>query len=335
MKKILVTGSSGFIGFHMSQLLLSEHYKVIGYDSMNNYYDIKLKKERLLLLKKHKNFIFFKNKLENKKYLKNIFKKHKPDIVIHLAAQAGVRHSINSPEPYLQANIIGTFNLLECCKELNVKHILIASTSSAYGANMNLPYKENDSTSTPMSIYSATKLATESICHAYSYNWSIPITMFRFFTVYGPWGRPDMALFKFTKNIYANKSIEIFNDGKMHRDFTYVKDIVQSIKLLMNKVPSNLNRSKKYKNDSLSPVAPFRIINIGNSEKIPLMKFVKIIEKTIGKKAKYKFLKMQKGDVVATHADTSLLHEIIKFKPSTSINDGIKNFINWYEEYYM
>ena len=334
MKKILVTGSSGFIGFHMSQLLLSNNYVVIGYDSMNNYYDVKLKKKRLSILEKNKNFIFYKNKLENKKYLHAVFKKHKPEIVIHLAAQAGVRHSIDSPESYINSNIIGTFNLIECCKDLKVNHTLIASTSSAYGANTKLPYKETDNTNTPMSVYSATKLATESICHAYSYNWSLPITMFRFFTVYGPWGRPDMALFKFTKNIYDNKPIEIFNRGKMFRDFTYVTDIVESIKLLMDKVPSN-NKKVKYEFDSLSPVAPFRIINIGNSKKISLMKFIQLIEKKIGKKAKYKFLGMQQGDIKSTHADTSLLNEIIKFKPSTNIDTGIDNFIDWYRNFYI
>ena len=336
MKTILITGAAGFIGFHMAKkLLLNKNNLVIGYDSMNKYYDVKLKEQRLHILKKYDNFIFYKSQLENKKFLKNVFIKHKPKIAIHLAAQAGVRHSINYPETYLESNIIGTFNLIQCCKESNVKHVLIASTSSAYGANKKLPYKENQRTDTPMSIYAATKLATESLCHAYSYNFKLPITMFRFFTVYGTWGRPDMALFKFTKNIISGEPIEIYNYGKMFRDFTYVTDIVDSINLLINKVPSNNSKIKKITGDTLSPVAPFRIINIGNSQKVPLMKFVKQIEESLCLKAKYKYLKMQQGDVVATHADTTLLKKLTGFQPKTSVKEGVKRFTDWYKKYYL
>ena len=277
--KIIVTGSSGFIGFHVSKKLLGSGNKVHGIDSMNNYYDIKLKKARLAVLKKYKNFSFSKAKIENSKNLSKVFKKFKPTVVIHLAAQAGVRYSIEKPRVYLDSNITGTYNIIEIAKRLNVKHLIMASSSSVYGANKKIPFKEVDKTETQMSIYAATKKSNESMAHAYSNIWKIPITMVRFFTVYGPWGRPDMALFKFTRGILKNKKIDVYNNGKMYRDFTYIDDIVNGINLLISKVPST-KQLGKYKDDSLSPIAPFRILNIGNTKKVFLL-YLKIAMKKI------------------------------------------------------
>jgi UDP-glucuronate 4-epimerase len=331
--KILITGSSGFIGFHLSKKLLDKGYKVHGYDSMNNYYDVSLKKARYNILKKYKNFSFTKSKLENKISLEKVFKKFKPKIVIHLAAQAGVRYSIEKPRVYLNSNITGTYNIIEVSKKLNVKHLIMASSSSVYGANKKIPFKETDKTETQLSIYAATKKSNESMAHSYSNIWKLPITMLRFFTVYGPWGRPDMALFKFTKGILANKKIDIYNNGKMYRDFTYVDDIVDGIRLLINKIPNRKNLGR-YKNDSLSPVAPFRVLNIGNTKKVFLLDFIKEIEKALGKKAIRNYMPLQKGDVKQTLSDTSLLKKLTSYNPKTNYKSGIRKFLNWYLSYY-
>tara|TARA_B110001450_G_scaffold2507_1_gene2789 strand:+ start:251 stop:1258 length:1008 start_codon:yes stop_codon:yes gene_type:complete len=331
--KILITGSSGFIGFHLTKKLLEKGNKIHGYDSMNSYYDIKLKKARYKILKEHKNFSFTKGKLENKKTLEKVFNKFKPNIVIHLAAQAGVRYSIEKPRVYLDSNITGTYNIIEVSKKLNVKHLIMASSSSVYGANKKIPFKEIDKTETQLSIYAATKKSNESMAHSYSNIWKIPITMLRFFTVYGPWGRPDMALFKFTKGILTNKKIDIYNNGKMYRDFTYIDDIVNGIQLLINKIP-NINQYGKYKNDSLSSVAPFRILNIGNTKKVYLLDFLKEIEKELGKKAIRNYMPLQKGDVKQTVSNTNLLKKITGYNPKTNYKVGIKKFLKWYVEYY-
>ena len=331
--KIIVTGSSGFIGFHVSKKLLEIGKKVHGVDSMNNYYDVNLKKARLSILKKYKNFSFSKTKIENKKNLDKAFKKFKPVVVIHLAAQAGVRYSIEKPRVYLDSNITGTYNIIEISKKLNVKHLIMASSSSVYGANKKIPFKEIDKTETQMSIYAATKKSNESMAHAYSNIWKVPITMVRFFTVYGPWGRPDMALFKFTKGILNNKKIDIYNNGKMYRDFTYIDDIVSGINLLIKKVP-NTKQLGKYKNDSLSPIAPFRILNIGNTKKVYLLDFIKEIEKVLGKKAKRNYMPLQKGDVKQTLSNTNLLKKITKYNPKTNFKTGIRKFLDWYLNYY-
>jgi len=331
--KILITGSSGFIGFHLAKLLLENKHKVHGYDSMNNYYDVNLKKSRLDILKKYNNFSFTKGKIENEKKLKKTFKKFKPKIVIHLAAQAGVRYSIDKPRVYLNSNIIGTFNIIETSHFFNVKHLIIASSSSVYGANKKVPFKEIDKTETQLSIYAATKKANESMAHSYSNIWKIPITMLRFFTVYGPWGRPDMALFKFTKGILNNKKIDIYNNGKMYRDFTYIDDIVRGIQLLLNKIPNN-KKSNEYKKDSLSTVAPFRILNIGNTKKVFLLNFIKQIEKELGKKAIRNYMPLQKGDVKQTLSNTDLLKKITGYNPKTNYKSGIKKFLDWYKGYY-
>jgi UDP-glucuronate 4-epimerase len=331
--KIFITGSSGFIGFHLSKKLLDSGHSVHGFDSMNNYYDVKLKKARYKILKKYKKFSFTKNNLENQKVLSNTILKFKPKIIIHLAAQAGVRYSIEKPRVYLDSNITGTYNIIELAKKVNVKHLLIASSSSVYGANKKLPFKEIDKTETQLSIYAATKKSTESIAHSYSNIWKVPITMLRFFTVYGPWGRPDMALFKFTKGIIDNKKIDIYNKGKMYRDFTYIDDIVNGIKALINKAP-NSKQLNKFKNDSLSSVAPFRVLNIGNTRKVFLLDFIDALEKELGKKAIRNYMPMQKGDVKMTLSDTTLLKKLTGYNPKTNFKQGIKNFLKWYLSYY-
>ena len=331
--KIFLTGSSGFIGFHLSKKLLDKGHNVHGFDSMNNYYDVKLKKKRYKILSTYKNFLFTKGDIENSKNLSKIILKFKPKIIIHLAAQAGVRYSIDKPRVYLDSNITGTYNIIELAKKVNVKHLLIASSSSVYGANTKLPFKENDKTETQLSIYAATKKSTESIAHSYSNIWKIPITMLRFFTVYGPWGRPDMALFKFTKGIINKKKIDIYNNGKMYRDFTFIDDIVDGITALINKAP-NLNQLGKIRNDSLSSVAPFRIINIGNTKKVFLLDFINEIEKQLGKKAIRNYMAMQKGDVKSTVSDTTLLKKITSYNPKTHYKTGIKKFLEWYLFYY-
>ena len=331
--KIFITGSSGFIGFHLSKKLLDKGHSVHGFDSMNNYYDVRLKKNRYQILKKHKKFSFTKNRLENKKILGDSILNFKPEIIIHLAAQAGVRYSIEKPRVYLDSNITGTYNIIELAKKVKVKHLLIASSSSVYGANKELPFKEIDKTETQLSIYSATKKSTESIAHSYSNIWKIPITMMRIFTVYGPWGRPDMALFKFTKGIIGKKKIDIYNKGKMYRDFTYIDDIVDGINALINKAP-NLKQLGKIKNDSLSSVAPFRILNIGNAQKVYLLDFISALEKELGIKAIRNYMPMQKGDVKMTLSDTTLLKKLTGYNPKTSYKIGIKKFLKWYLVHY-
>jgi UDP-glucuronate 4-epimerase len=279
---------------------------VYGYDGVTNYYDIKLKKNRTKILKKYKKFSFTKGMLENQTLLKKSINKFKPEVIIHLAAQAGVRYSIDKPRTYLSSNIIGTFNVIELSHKFKVKHLLIASSSSVYGANKNMPYKENDNVKSQLSIYAATKLATESMAHSYSNIWKTPITMLRFFTVYGPWGRPDMALFKFTKAIIERKKMDVYNNGNMYRDFTYIDDIVKSISSLIKVIPKNKKKVNLRKIDSISNVAPFRVVNIGNSTKVKLIDFIKEIERVLGKKAICNYMPLQRGDVPKTIANTNL-----------------------------
>ena len=331
--KLFITGSSGFIGFHVTKRYLDKGFKVCGFDSMNTYYDIKLKKSRLNILKKYKNFSFTKGDLENQKILDNSITRFKPSIIIHLAAQAGVRYSIDNPRIYLNSNITGTFNVMESAKKLKVKHLIIGSSSSVYGANKKFPFRENDKADNQISLYAATKKSVESLAHSYSSLWKIPVTILRFFTVYGPWGRPDMAYFRFTKNILNGKKIDVYNKGKMYRDYTYIDDIVDGITKLTNKIPK-LNSSKKYKNDSLSHVAPIRILNIGNTKKVLLSDFISTIEKKLGKRAIKRFLPMQKGDVYSTLSDISLLKKITGYNPKTKYQEGIQKFLNWYFNYY-
>ena len=331
--KIFITGSSGFIGFHLSRKLLDKGHSVYGFDSMNNYYDIRIKRDRYKILSKYKKFSFKRGKLENQKTLSKSILEFKPQIIIHLAAQAGVRYSIENPRVYLDSNIIGTYNIIELAKEINIKHLIIASSSSVYGANKNLPFKEIDKTETQLSIYAATKKSTESIAHSCSSLWKVPITMLRFFTVYGPWGRPDMAYFKFTKKIIDRKKIDIYNQGKMYRDFTYIDDIVDGINALIDKAP-NSKQLGKIKNDSLSPVAPFRILNIGNTHKVYLLDFISALERELGVKAKRNYMSMQMGDVKMTLSNTNLLKRLTGYNPKTNYKTGVKKFLEWYLLYY-
>jgi len=331
--KIYITGAAGFIGFHAAKKFLDKGFNVHGFDSINNYYDVKLKKSRLSILKKYKNFSFTKGLLENQKLLNLSVTKFKPSIIIHLAAQAGVRYSIDNPDVYLNSNIIGTFNVIKISNKIGVKHLIIGSSSSVYGANKKIPFQEIDKTDHQVSFYAATKKSTESLAHSYSSLWKLPITMLRFFTVYGPFGRPDMAYYKFTKKILEGKKIDLYNRGKMYRDYTYVDDIVDGIYKLINKIPSQ-NSKNKFKKDSLSPVAPFRILNIGNTKKIFLLDFINTLEKELNIKIKKNYLPMQKGDVYSTLSDSSLLKRITGYNPKTNYKVGIRKFLNWYLSYY-
>ena len=335
----LVTGSAGFIGFHLTKRLLMEGFSVVGFDNLNPYYDINLKKARIKELQKISKlenipFYFVKGKLENRKELDYVFDKFNPDKVINLAAQAGVRYSIENPDVYLQTNILGFGNLLECCRFGNVNHFIYASSSSVYGGNENLPFSEKEGVDHPVSLYAATKKSNELIAHTYSHLFNLPSTGLRFFTVYGPWGRPDMALFKFTKLMIEGKEIEVFNHGQMIRDFTYIDDIVESLFRVINKIATPSKNFNKISPDPSISFAPYRVFNIGNSNPIPLMHYIDALEKTLGIKAKKKFMPIQPGDVPETAANTSLLENWIGFKPSTSVEEGIYNFVSWYRHFY-
>ena len=334
-KKILITGSAGFIGFHLSKRLLDQGYEVIGIDALTDYYDVRLKKKRLDILKNYTGFIEVFGKIEDDHVCQNLLDNFEFDCIVHLAAQAGVRYSIENPKIYLETNIIGTFNILELAKKKEVSHLLCASTSSVYGSNSIMPFTESQKCDTQMSFYAATKKSNEIMAHSYSHIHNIPTTMFRFFTVYGPWGRPDMALFKFTKAILENKCINVYNHGNMTRDFTYIDDLVQAINKLILVPPQAPNKRKELLiNDSLSDVAPWRVVNIGNSEPIKLMVYIQALENALGKKAAKKFFGMQPGDVSATWADTNLLYSLTGFKPQTSIDEGVQYFVEWYLNYY-
>ena len=332
--KVFLTGSAGFIGFHLVDLLLKENFKVFGYDGMTDYYDVNLKKKRNSILLKNQNFKFYLGMLEDQNKLEQLFDDCQPDIVIHLAAQAGVRYSLENPRSYINSNIVGTFNVMEVAKKYEVKHLLMASTSSVYGSNTNMPFKETSKADTQLTIYAATKKANESMAHSYSHLWNLPTTMFRFFTVYGPWGRPDMALFKFVSAIIEDRPIEVFNKGEMYRDFTYVEDLVLAIRKLIDVAPVKIKKNSIETKNSLKSKPPFRIVNIGNSNKIKLLDFINAIEEILEKKAIRKYMPIQKGDVPETWADTSLLYDLIGYYPRTDFRDGISKFINWYRDYY-
>ena len=334
MKKALITGTAGFIGFHLAKLLLKENFHIHGYDGMTDYYDINLKKKRNEILLQNSKFTMTEGILEDNNKLEAVVIKFKPDVIVHLAAQAGVRYSLENPRAYINSNIIGTFNVMEVAKKIKIKHLLMASTSSVYGANRQMPFVETEKTETQLTIYAATKKANENLAHSYAHLWNIPTTMFRFFTVYGPWGRPDMALHKFVKGVLEGNPIDIYNKGEMSRDFTYVDDLVQGIKLLIDAIPIRPIDGIISKRDSLSPVAPFRVVNIGNSNKVKLLDFITAIEKKLGKKAIRNYLPMQTGDVPETWADTSLLQNLTGYKPKIKFEEGISNFIDWYFEYY-
>jgi UDP-glucuronate 4-epimerase len=333
-KSALVTGAAGFIGYHLCEKLLSAGCHVIGLDNLNDYYSVRLKNDRLALLKKHPNFTFFKTDLTDLAGLTDIFFAHSPDVVVNLAAQAGVRYSLTNPHAYVQTNLVGFVNLLECCRHHHVKHLVFASSSSVYGANTRMPFSVHDNVDHPVSLYAATKKANELLAHTYSHLDDLPCTGLRFFTVYGPWGRPDMALFLFTKAIIDGRPIEVFNHGKMKRDFTYIDDIVQGVMRVMARVPDPNSAWSGMQPDPGSSYAKYRIYNIGNNKPVDLMTFIEEIEKALNKKANKLFLDMQPGDVPATCADIDDLVRDIGFKPETPIEVGIPNFIRWYLEYY-
>jgi len=331
----LVTGSAGFIGFHLCQRLLAEGWQVIGIDALTDYYEVALKQARQARLLEHPLFRTVTSRIETPGMLEAHFAAHKPDAVIHLAAQAGVRYSIENPESYVEANLIGTFRLLEAARAHPPIHMLLASTSSAYGAGVEMPYAETQKADFQMSFYAATKKANEAMAHSYAHLYDLPTTMLRFFTVYGPWGRPDMALFKFTRAILAGDPINIYNHGQMRRDFTYVTDLVDGILGLIGSPPARPAAPETIPDgDSLSPVAPFRIVNIGNSETVPLMAFIEAVEAALGQSAEKNFVDMQPGDVPATWADTGLLERLTGYRPETPVKDGVARFVDWYRDYY-
>lgn len=331
----LISGSAGFIGYFLSRRLLKDGFRVIGVDSLSDYYDPGLKRRRQAGLLQNAGFSAINESIETPNLLADLFADERPDIVIHLAAQAGVRYSIESPRSYLESNIVGTFELLEAARAHPPQHMLLASTSSAYGANTEMPYRETMRTDHQMSFYAATKKASEAMAHSYAHLFGLPVTMFRFFTVYGPWGRPDMALFKFTKAMLEGKPIDVYNHGEMMRDFTYVEDLVEAIRRLIDAPPIRPeNVDEIAEGDSLSPVAPWRVVNIGNSQPVQLGEMIAAIEDALGLTAERNLLPMQPGDVPATWADAELLRSLIGYVPSTEIRVGVGKFVDWYRDYY-
>lgn len=332
--KILVTGVAGFIGMHSAKKLLDDGHEIIGIDNLNDYYDITLKEDRLKLLEGYKNFRFLKLDIKDQKDVIDLFKKESPQRVLHLAAQAGVRYSIQNPYVYIDSNIQGFINILEGCRAIKTEHLVFASSSSVYGGNTKVPFSEHDNVDHPVSLYAATKKANELMAHTYSHLYQIPTTGLRFFTVYGPWGRPDMSPMLFTKAILADEPIQVFNHGDMMRDFTYIDDIVASVNETLFKTATPNRNFDGQHPDPATSHAPYRIFNIGNSHPVPLMQFIETIEDALGKKAIKKMMGMQAGDIKITSADTSELNQWVNFKPNTSIKEGVKRFIDWYKTYY-
>ena len=334
-RRVFITGTAGFIGFHLTRLLLSEGFVVHGYDGMTDYYDVALKQRRHAQLLQHPGFYATEGALEDTAQLQKAAEAFAPEVIVHLAAQAGVRYSLEHPRAYVDSNIVGTFNVMEIARALKVQHLLMASTSSVYGANTVMPFAETDKADTPMTIYAATKKAGEAMAHSYAHLWDLPVTMFRFFTVYGPWGRPDMALFKFVDAILEDRPIDIYNHGEMYRDFTYVEDLARAIRLLIDAMPQRPASSEAIEpGDSLSPVAPYRVVNIGNSQKVRLLDFVDAIEENLGRKARRNYMDIQVGDVPATWANADLLQRLTGYRPETDIRTGIAHFVAWFRDYY-
>ena len=330
MQKILVTGAAGFIGFHLTQKLCREGVQVLGYDNMNDYYEVSLKEARLAELRKHNSFDFVKADLEDAGAMEKAFADFKPDIVINLAAQAGVRYSLENPRAYVNSNMMGFLNILEGCRNHNVKHLVFASSSSVYGANTKVPFSEKDNVDHPVSLYAATKKSNELMAHSYAHLYGIPCTGLRFFTVYGPWGRPDMAYFKFAQKIMKGEPIDVYNHGDMKRDFTYIDDIVDGI----HKSAHSIATPDEDKAGDINSNAPYRIYNIGNNNPENLMDMIAHLEDALGQKAVTNMLPMQPGDVYSTYADIKSLNKTTGFKPTTNLKDGISHFVDWYQKYY-
>lgn len=332
--KVLVTGTAGFIGNNLAQRLLSRGDSVIGIDNLNDYYDVSLKEARLAKIIDHDNFTEARFDLEDRDAVADLFKTHKPDRVVNLAAQAGVRYSLENPYAYIDTNIMGFINILEACRHNNVEHLVYASSSSVYGANTNMPFSVHNNVDHPVSLYAATKKSNELMAHTYSHLYQIPTTGLRFFTVYGPWGRPDMALFLFTKNILADKPIDVFNYGNHRRDFTYIDDIVEGVIRTLDTVPSS---NESWSGDTPDPAtskAPYKLYNIGNNQPVELRRYIEVLEDCLGKKATQNLLPLQMGDVPDTYADVEALVEDVNYKPQTTIETGIENFVRWYRDFY-
>jgi len=334
MSKILVTGAAGFIGSHLSLRLLARGDEVVGLDNLNDYYEVSLKEARLARLTDKKGFRFVKLSLEDRAGIEQIFAEEKFDKVVNLAAQAGVRYSIENPHAYIESNIVGFTNILEGCRHHQVKHLAYASSSSVYGANESMPFSVHDNVDHPLSLYAASKKANELMAHTYSHLYDLPTTGLRFFTVYGPWGRPDMALFLFTKAILEGRPIDVFNHGKMRRDFTYVDDIVEGVIRVLDKTAASNPAWDGASPDPATSKAPWRVYNIGNSSPVELMDYIKAIEKALGMTAEKNFMPMQDGDVPATSADVQALMDDVGFKPDTAVEEGVKRFVDWYRDYY-
>lgn len=335
-RRVLITGTAGFIGFHLAELLLAEGFVVHGYDGMTDYYDVNLKRRRHQMLLQHPAFEATEGMLEDEATLWSVTESFNPDVIVHLAAQAGVRYSLENPRAYIDSNVIGTLNVMEAARKLGVGHLLMASTSSVYGANEEMPFIETEKADTQLTIYAATKKATESMGHSYAHLWNLPVTMFRFFTVYGTWGRPDLALFKFVDAMLDGRPIDIYNHGQMYRDFTYVTDLVRAIRLLIDVPPVRpVGIDEIMEGDSLSPVAPYRVVNIGNSEKVRLLDFIEAIEAELDIPAIRNYMPMQMGDVPATWAEASLLKRLTGYQPQTEFRVGIARFVAWFRDYYQ
>lgn len=349
--RVLITGSAGFIGFHLARRLLEAGVQVVGIDNHNAYYDPALKAAREAMLTAHPGYLGLRGAIETPGLLTDLMARHQPRIVVHLAAQAGVRHSIEAPASYVATNLEGSFQLLEAARAHPPAHLIMASSSSVYGGSDRMPYRETDRTDLPMSFYAATKKSTEAMGHSYAALYGLPITMLRFFTVYGPWGRPDMATFLFTRALFQGRPIPLFNHGRMRRDFTYIDDLIGAIRDLMELAPPpprsksapqaapqsgpQSHPASRIEGDSLSPVAPFRVVNIGNGGSVPLMEFIGAIEAAAGRVADKRMLPMQPGDVPATWADTALLQKLTGYAPQTDVTDGARAFVDWYRDYYQ
>ncbi|MBI9076076.1 MAG: NAD-dependent epimerase [Desulfatibacillum sp.] len=330
----LITGAAGFIGFHLGKQLLDQGEKVVGLDNLNDYYDPQLKMDRLSILREYDNFVFEKGEMADREFMPALFERHGFEKVTNLAAQAGVRYSLKNPHSYVDSNLVGFTNILEGCRHTGVKHLVFASSSSVYGANTNMPFSVHQNVDHPVSLYAATKKANELMAHSYAHLYGLPVTGLRFFTVYGPWGRPDMALFLFTKAILEGKPINVFNNGDMQRDFTYIDDIIQGVAKVLDKIPQPNPDWSGNNPDSATSYAPYKLYNIGNNQPVKLMTFIELIEDALGMKAEKNLLPMQAGDVQATYADIDDLARDAGYWPRTSVEEGIRNFIQWYKEYY-